>query len=109
MFDGQRLAELREEAKLTQADLAKELNVSRDMISKYETGIHVPSDEIKLTIAKRFNISLDYLMCLTDELSSYNRTSKVVIPIDFSDADLSKVIEYVKVLHFYRKNKKSNQ
>lgn len=62
---GQIIKELRESQGMTQSDLAKEMNVSRQIISYYETNARMPNiDDIK-RFAKRFNVSADYLLGLS--------------------------------------------
>lgn len=65
-MDGQRLSELRKDRHLTQKQLAKLLNLSENTISAYERNLNDPDDTIKLQIAKLFNVSLDYLMGLSN-------------------------------------------
>ena len=62
----ERLKELRVERKLSQADLAKELNVSQRSISSWETGFRQPDFETLERIAKFFDVSADYLLGLGD-------------------------------------------
>ena len=64
---GNRIKTLREEARLSQIDLAKVLHIGNTTISQYESGVRVPSDSIKIAIAQYFGVSLDYLMGETDE------------------------------------------
>ena len=49
---GERLMELRGER--TQAETAKELNISVSALSMYERGERIPRDNIKIRIAARF-------------------------------------------------------
>ena len=63
---GNRIRMLRENARLSQIDLAKILHIGNTTISQYESGTRVPSDTIKLAIAQYFGVSLDYLMGATD-------------------------------------------
>lgn len=63
---GNRIKTLREEARLSQIDLAKVLHIGNTTISQYESGVRVPSDSIKISIAQYFGVSLDYLMGETD-------------------------------------------
>lgn len=58
---------MREEARLTQLELAKILKINNSTLSQYETGTRVPSDDIKIAIANHFSISLDYLLGRTDQ------------------------------------------
>ena len=62
---GKRLKMLREEAKMSRSALALHLNTSLSAICQYETGNRTPSDDIKISIAKLFDVSLDYLMGLS--------------------------------------------
>ncbi len=47
---------LRKKNHYTQEDLAKQLLISRQAISKWETGITIPDLEILLKISKLYNI-----------------------------------------------------
>lgn len=66
MSFGSKLKQLRTEKKLKQEDLSKLLNVSRQSVSKYETNERFPDKEILVTLSKFFNVSIDYLLGLTD-------------------------------------------
>lgn len=63
---GQRLKELRLEKGLGQVQLAKELGVSKAIISAWENGLYDPSLSKSASIAKFFGVSIDYLAGLTD-------------------------------------------
>lgn len=56
------ITNLRKEKNWSQTDLANKSNVSREMISKYERGIAIPSVDAAKKIANAFNVSLDYLV-----------------------------------------------
>ena len=57
---GDKLRELRKNAKMSQQELADRLGLEHSSIGKYEKGGVMPSDEVKLEIAALFNGSLDY-------------------------------------------------
>lgn len=63
MNKGDRIRQARENCGLTQEELAKKLNTTKQTIHKYETGLisNIPSDKIEL-LAKIFCISPSYLM-----------------------------------------------
>ena len=61
----------RAKKKITQAELAEKVHVSRQTIHAIETGKFVPSTVLALKIARFFNIKLEELFKLEDE--DYNR------------------------------------
>ena len=58
----EKLYTLRKESGLSQEQLAERLCVSRQAISKWETGQSVPERGTLLAISNYFNVSLDYLL-----------------------------------------------
>lgn len=84
MIVGERLKELRKDKGLTQGDLAKVLGVKRTTVSAWENETSAPSDELKVELAKYFNVSLDYLMGLIKEDMPYSRDHYVVLPRGYS-------------------------
>lgn len=58
----EKLYSLRRKNGLSQEQLAQELNVSRQAISKWEAGQSVPESEKLLMLSRYFRVSLDYLM-----------------------------------------------
>lgn len=61
-----RLKELRENKQLTQAQLSKSLNISSSTIGMYEQGRRFPDENLLKHIAKFFNVSIDYLLGISD-------------------------------------------
>lgn len=57
---------LRIEKEIGQEKLAKELGVSKGVISMWENGKREPTMSSLITIAKYFNVSIDYLVGLED-------------------------------------------
>ena len=60
MFE-QRLRELRLRRDMSQADLAKALNVSAGTIGNYESGVRKPKDDIFPKLAEYFGVSEEWL------------------------------------------------
>lgn len=58
----EKLYKLRKKQGLSQEQLAEKLEVSRQAISKWETGQALPEGDKLLTISRYFGVSLDYLM-----------------------------------------------
>lgn len=63
----QRLKQLRKSFGITQTEFAKEFNISQGTIGMWETGQRTPDIEMLSKIARRFNVSIDYLLGETDE------------------------------------------
>lgn len=78
-----RLNELRKERKLSQADLAKAIGCSQNIISQWENGTRVPSMQMAMVLANYFNVPLDYLM---GESQPVPETKKI-------PKDLKKILE----------------
>lgn len=66
-----RIISLRNEKKLTQSQLAKELNISPSAIGMYEQGRRKPSYELLENICDYFNVDMDYLMGRSDIKNRY--------------------------------------
>lgn len=58
----ERLKSLREDADLSQKELAKALGVSPSTIGMYESGKRTPDSEMLTRICDFFNITVDYLL-----------------------------------------------
>lgn len=63
---GGRLFALREENNINKTKLAKILNMSRSMITMYESGERMPSIEVLLKISDYFSVSIDWLLGRTE-------------------------------------------
>ena len=57
-----KLKDLRKKKGVTQAELAKEIFVSRSLIAKYETGVVFPNRETLEKIALYFNVPISELI-----------------------------------------------
>ena len=62
----QRLRKLREKKHLNQQGLAMKLHLSQSTVSAYEIGERTPDMETLIEMAKFFDVSIDYLVGLTD-------------------------------------------
>ncbi len=68
-----RLKEIREDRDLLQEDIAKVLNMSRKGYSHYESNYsEIPINKL-ITLAKYYNVPVDYILYLTDESIPHKR------------------------------------
>lgn len=59
-----KIKELRVEHQLSQEDLAREINVSRQTINAIENDRYNPTLELAIKLAQRFNVSIEYLFII---------------------------------------------
>ena len=62
-----RIRDLREDNDKKQRELAEYLNVSQNTYSQYETGVIALSAENAVKLAKFYNVSVDYLLGVSDK------------------------------------------
>ena len=62
-----KLRELRMSQNLSQADIAKKLEISPSIVSGYETGERTPSAENLLALSYLYKCSTDYLLGKSNE------------------------------------------
>ncbi|MGH9361072.1 MAG: helix-turn-helix domain-containing protein [Thermoanaerobaculia bacterium] len=59
---GARLAQLRRERGVRQKDLARELGIGQNLLSRYERGLHAPKLLALLKLRRLLGVTLDYLV-----------------------------------------------
>ena len=96
----ERIKMLREEANMSKSELANKLNIGISSVSQYETGDRIPSDEVKINIAKLFDTSLDFLMGLSNIRNPY---VFFTLSETFKDLDQSEINEVIKFIMFIKK------
>ncbi len=101
---GERLLGLRRDADLTQDDLAAILCINKHSISSYERNKSEPPDAIKIAIARYFNVSVDYLLGLTDVPAPIDQRAKSIrLPAAFPRELLPELDSYVDYLMYKAK------
>lgn len=91
---GKRLKECRKAKKENQEDLAKILNVQRQIISYYETGARTPNIEDLAILAKHFDTSVDYLIGLSKSKSRNPKINAVCDYTGLSELSIKKISEW---------------
>lgn len=93
------ISELRRTASMTQAELARRLDVSRSSVNAWEMGISTPSVQNIVELASIFHVSTDTILGVN---SAYN--------LDISDlTQEQKKLVIDLVGHFYSENSKNIQ
>ena len=66
----ERLKTLRKQIKLTQAQIAKKLDISQQAYASWERGVKKPTQENLVKIAQVLNVTVDYLVGNSEEKSN---------------------------------------
>lgn len=77
MLVSKKIYELRKARGLSQEQLAEKVNVSRQSISKWESGETVPEIERIIELSKVFNVSTDYLLLSSEVENLASRTNQL--------------------------------
>lgn len=73
MTFGERLTQLRKENGYnTRNEFAEKLGIPNTTLRNYETGVREPGHTFLKQISELFNVSVDYLLCLTDDKEVLN-------------------------------------
>ena len=83
MKTGEKIAKLRKENNYTQEQLAVLLGVSRQSVSKYESGVTYPETDKLIRLSELFGCTVDYL--LKDDAEE---PEACVTSADFSDKEV---------------------
>ncbi|HIQ99844.1 MAG TPA: helix-turn-helix transcriptional regulator [Candidatus Scybalocola faecavium] len=75
----QRLEDLRIDSDQTQMDIAKYLGCQREVYRRYEKGTRQIPVDMLIQLAKLYNVSIDYIVGLTNEKRPYPRIKKAKI------------------------------
>ena len=106
MTTGEKIAKLRKENNYTQEQLAEVLGVSRQSISKYESGISYPETEKLIRLGDLFQCSLDYL--LRDDVEERNPMSTAVEKEEIPTEEIvDSIFRRVASLSFEKKSKRT--
>ena len=71
MTTGERLEKERKENKITLEKISEILGISYQAYRKFEKDLCYPSAETLISIAKMYNISTDYILCLSEDKRKY--------------------------------------
>lgn len=75
---GKKIQIIRKNNNLSQSDLAERLGVSRQSVSKWETGTATPEISKLIQISKMFNISLDMILETESDVDTQDQSNDTV-------------------------------
>ncbi len=72
---GARIAKLRQSAGMSQAELAKRINVSVSAVGMYEQGRREPAGDVLIALARELGVTTDYLLTGIPDLRGISSTA----------------------------------
>lgn len=96
---GKKLKELRQNAGLTQKQLAERIWVTKSTISYYEQSECNPSPEVLVKLAKFFHVTTDYLLGFEEKKQT----------LDVTDLSNEEIEVLQRTIDIFRKNSKSRK
>ena len=75
----EKIKELRTNLEMNQKNFSAAIGIRQSTLSSYENGIVTPSNEVLLTIAQKFHVSLDWLFGLSENKIQISTLSDVIL------------------------------
>ena len=88
----EKLKQLRKDKGMSQEDLAFELNVSRQAVSKWESDNAYPETDKLIQIGKLFSVSIDYLL---NEETDHNNNEEMFPQQSFYEVSMAEMKDYL--------------
>ena len=73
-----RIKELRLEQRYTQESLAMKIGVTQTSLSRIECGVSIPDADLLIRLSDTFEVSTDYILCLSDQRLPDSRSDNAV-------------------------------
>lgn len=113
---GKNIKKLRKSKNLTQEEFGKLFGIVKSTVSMYESGKSTPDDELKKKIANYFDVTLDYLMGVSNIKNPYKEENSLnYIKLDVKDLpeeaikQIEEYIEFIKQKYDIDKTSKNNK
>ncbi len=104
---GSRITLLRKEKKWSQLELAKNINASREIISRYERNESLPSIDMIIKIADIFGVTVDYMIGHNENSSFDKQTVDRIKNIQKMDVETKNIL--FNVIDTYIQNFKTKK
>ena len=107
----ERIKNLRKSRHLTQEELAKKLDVTKQTISQYERGVRRPDVTTIDALCDFFNVSADYLLGRADVTVRLVGQSDLIMldSAEMHDSQFQKMIEYYHQLNAFGQQEALNR
>ena len=105
----ERLREIMHERKMTQQELSEKISVGYTEISMFETGKKEPSLSTLTAIAEVLDITVLYLLGITEQKYPASFGKENVFSMDFSNIDQNRLMNDIKEFERYLEQKENKQ
>lgn len=92
----EKIKELRLKSGLSQAELARRLQVTRSSVNAWEMGLNIPTTQYIVELSKLFNVSSDYILGLDNNMK-----------LDVSNLNNEELNIIYNLLMYFESNKKN--
>ena len=92
-----KIKELRLNSGLSQAEVARRLQVTRSSVNAWEMGLNVPTTQYIIELSKVFNVSTDYILGLDTDLK-----------LDISMLETEELNIIYNLLNYFKSKKQQN-
>ncbi|HDT9276029.1 TPA: helix-turn-helix domain-containing protein [Listeria monocytogenes] len=99
-YFGDKLKSLRKSKKMTQAELASKIGVSKWSVTSYEQGRTSPSVEVLIKICETLDTSSDYMLGISDTVPHEMTT------VGLSDEEVRLLLQFLNLVEQNRTPKK---
>ncbi|MBE5931633.1 MAG: helix-turn-helix transcriptional regulator [Lachnospiraceae bacterium] len=89
----EKLYTLRTQSGYSQEALAEQLSVSRQAVSKWETGPTLPETDKLIAISELFNVSIDSLLIDSINLNTFESMDRILVKFLSSARDMDDISE----------------
>ena len=94
----ERIKQLRNAKRLTQADVAEKIGITRPAYTAYETGKRQPDFDILQKLATLFDVSTDYLLGRTEDKEKAPTLVAAHLDDDLTDEQMDEVQKFIEFI-----------
>lgn len=97
-----KIIDLREQSDMSQAELARRMNIDKSSMNKIENGSRKVSSEELLAFSTIFDVTTDYLLGKSETKSTEPNDNAMLIAAhiedDATEEDMAKILDYIEMV-----------
>ena len=101
----EKIKELRTDLKMNQKNFSAAIGIRQSTLSSYENGVVTPSNDVLLTIAQKFHVSLDWLFGLSENKVQISTLSDILwVLLQMNESNELRYAYSARTAHPFRRN-----